>query len=128
MTEFVSYFSLLILLVIVAVRLKVFRALMFLSSLMAGKRPNTPRKKQVEEQPKIIIVHFHLKPNAEQAAHFAKLARTLTENEERIVAELKTVQGRPVDIGGYYKGDSAKCKAIMRPSPTLNAALKAASA
>jgi isocitrate dehydrogenase len=68
------------------------------------------------------------KDDAELAAHFAKLARTLTENEERIVAELKTVQGRPVDIGGYYKGDSAKCKAIMRPSPTLNAALKAASA
>jgi len=68
------------------------------------------------------------KDDAELAAHFAKLARTLTENEERIVAELKTVQGRPVDIGGYYKADSAKCKAIMRPSPTLNAALKAARA
>jgi isocitrate dehydrogenase len=68
------------------------------------------------------------KEDAELAAHFAKLARTLTENEARIVAELKSVQGRPVDIGGYYKGDPAKCKAIMRPSPTLNAALKAASA
>ena len=66
--------------------------------------------------------------DAELAAHFAKLAKTLTENEERIVAELKTVQGRPVDIGGYYKGDAAKCKAIMRPSPTLNAALAAARA
>jgi len=42
------------------------------------------------------------------------------------VAELKTVQGKPVDIGGYYKADSEKCKAVMRPSPTLNAALKAA--
>jgi len=68
------------------------------------------------------------KDDAELAVHFAKLAKTLSENEERIVAELKTVQGRPVDIGGYYKGDSAKCKAIMRPSPTLNAALKAARA
>jgi len=44
------------------------------------------------------------------------------------VAELKTVQGKPVDIGGYYKADSEKCKAVMRPSPTLNAALKAARA
>jgi len=66
------------------------------------------------------------KDDAELAAHFAKLAKALTENEARIVAELKSVQGRPVDIGGYYKGDSDKCKAIMRPSPTLNAALKAA--
>ena len=68
------------------------------------------------------------KEDAELAAHFAKLAKALTENEARIVAELKSVQGRAVDIGGYYKGDPAKCKAIMRPSPTLNAALKAARA
>lgn len=68
------------------------------------------------------------KDDAELAAHFAKLAKTLTDNEAQIVAELKTVQGKPVDIGGYYKADSEKCKAVMRPSPTLNAALKAARA
>ncbi len=68
------------------------------------------------------------KEDAELAAHFAKLAKTLTDNEAQIVAELKTVQGKPVDIGGYYKADSDKCKAVMRPSPTLNAALKAARA
>ena len=62
----------------------------------------------------------------ELAVHFTKLAKTLTDNEAQIVAELKTVQGKPVDIGGYYKADSEKCKAVMRPSPTLNAALKAA--
>ncbi len=62
----------------------------------------------------------------ELAAHFAKLAKTLTGNEAQIIAELKSVQGRPVDIGGYYKADAEKCKAVMRPSPTLNAALKAA--
>ncbi|WP_374264989.1 NADP-dependent isocitrate dehydrogenase [Zoogloea sp.] len=64
--------------------------------------------------------------DAELAAHFAKLAKTLTDSEAQIVAELKTVQGKAVDIGGYYKADSDKCKAVMRPSPTLNAALKAA--
>ncbi|RTL33264.1 MAG: NADP-dependent isocitrate dehydrogenase [Rhodocyclaceae bacterium] len=63
--------------------------------------------------------------DAELAAHFAPLAKTLTDNEDHIVAELKTVQGKPADIGGYYKADPEKCKAIMRPSPTLNAALKA---
>ena len=64
--------------------------------------------------------------DAELAAHFAKLAKALTDSEQQIVAELKTVQGKAVDIGGYYKADSDKCKAVMRPSPTLNAALKAA--
>jgi len=66
------------------------------------------------------------KEDAGLAAHFARLAKSLSDNEARIVAELKAVQGKPVDIGGYYKADSDKCKAIMRPSPTLNAALKAA--
>ncbi len=66
--------------------------------------------------------------DAELAAQFAKLARSLTDSEAQIVAELKTVQGKAVDIGGYYKADSEKCKAVMRPSPTLNAALRAAQA
>ncbi|MBN9696462.1 MAG: NADP-dependent isocitrate dehydrogenase [Zoogloea sp.] len=66
--------------------------------------------------------------DTELAAQFAKLAKTLTDSEAQIVAELKTVQGKAVDIGGYYKADSEKCKAVMRPSPTLNAALRAAQA
>ena len=36
------------------------------------------------------------------------------------------VEGKPVDIGGYYKPDMAKVDAVMRPSATLNAALAAA--
>ena len=62
----------------------------------------------------------------EVAAHFAPLAKSLTESEGQIVAELATVQGKPVDIGGYYKADPEKCKAVMRPSATLNAIFKAA--
>ena len=61
-------------------------------------------------------------------AHFAPLAKALTDNEQQIAAELKAVQGKPVDIGGYYLADSAKVKAVMRPSATLNAILKAAQA
>ncbi|WP_295007898.1 NADP-dependent isocitrate dehydrogenase [uncultured Dechloromonas sp.] len=68
------------------------------------------------------------KDDAELAAHFAPLAKTLTDNEAQIVAEMKTVQGKAVDIGGYYKADPEKTKAVMRPSPTLNAALKSARA
>jgi isocitrate dehydrogenase len=61
--------------------------------------------------------------DAALAARFAPLARQLTENEQAIVAELSAVQGRPVDIGGYYKPDFDKLDAVMRPSQTLNAAL-----
>ncbi len=59
------------------------------------------------------------------AARFAALAKALTENEQTIVAELSDVQGKPVDIGGYYLADEAKVNAIMRPSKTLNAVLAA---
>ncbi len=57
-------------------------------------------------------------------AHFTPLAKKLTENEAKIVAELNAAQGKPADIGGYYLADSEKCKAVMRPSATLNAILK----
>ncbi|WP_020653509.1 NADP-dependent isocitrate dehydrogenase [Massilia niastensis] len=66
--------------------------------------------------------------DAELAAQFAPLARTLAENEQKIVAELLEVQGKPVDIGGYYKADDAKVKAVMRPSATFNSALEAVGA
>jgi isocitrate dehydrogenase len=62
----------------------------------------------------------------ELATQFAQLAKTLTDNEAQIVAEMKMVQGKPVDIGGYYKADPVKTKAVLRPSATFNAALKAA--
>jgi isocitrate dehydrogenase len=68
------------------------------------------------------------KEDAALAAHFAPLARTLADNEQKIIAEFAAVQGRPVDIGGYYKADSDKVKAVMRPSATFNAALAAARA
>jgi isocitrate dehydrogenase len=66
--------------------------------------------------------------DAELAAYFAPLAKQLAENEQKIVAELIEIQGKPVDIGGYYKPDDAKVKAVMRPSATFNAALESAGA
>jgi isocitrate dehydrogenase len=56
----------------------------------------------------------------ELQAHFTKLAKQLKDNEEKIVAELSAVQGKPVDIGGYYKPDLKKLEQVMRPSATLN--------
>ena len=61
--------------------------------------------------------------DAELAAQFAPLAKQLSDNEKKIVGELNAVQGKPVDIGGYYMPDQAKLAAIMRPSATFNAAL-----
>ncbi len=63
------------------------------------------------------------KDDAELARHFTPLAKKLADNEARIVAELAEVQGKPVDIGGYYKADPEKVKSVMRPSATFNAAL-----
>ena len=56
---------------------------------------------------------------------FTALANALAEHEAAIVAELLAVQGKPVDIGGYYRPDLAKCAAALRPSTTFNALLQA---
>ncbi len=63
--------------------------------------------------------------DADLAAKFAPLANTLAENEAAIVAELNAVQGKPVDIGGYYQPDAKKLEAVMRPSQIFNQALAA---
>ncbi|GAB2804028.1 NADP-dependent isocitrate dehydrogenase [Comamonas piscis] len=63
--------------------------------------------------------------DAELAAKFAPLAKSLAENEAKIIGEMKDVQGKPADIGGYYQPDVAKLDAVMRPSSTFNAAVAA---
>ncbi|MGL6234872.1 MAG: NADP-dependent isocitrate dehydrogenase [Segniliparus sp.] len=57
---------------------------------------------------------------------FAPLANALAESEGAIVQELAEVQGKPVDIGGYYAADSDTLASVMRPSKTFNAILAAA--
>jgi isocitrate dehydrogenase len=58
------------------------------------------------------------------ASRFAPVAAELSREEQKIVGELDSVQGSPVDIGGYYHPDPAKCTAAMRPSATLNEILR----
>ncbi|MFA9204538.1 MAG: NADP-dependent isocitrate dehydrogenase, partial [Flavobacteriales bacterium] len=60
--------------------------------------------------------------DAELAAKFKPLAESLAANEKKILDEMSLVQGHPTDIGGYYLPDAAKLDAVMRPSPTFNAA------
>ncbi|HWG31744.1 MAG TPA: NADP-dependent isocitrate dehydrogenase [Steroidobacteraceae bacterium] len=58
-------------------------------------------------------------------ARFRPIAERLTREEARIVAELNGAQGKPVDLGGYYHPDAAKCVAAMRPSKLFNEILSA---
>jgi len=61
--------------------------------------------------------------NAELQKRFVPLAKALAENESKIVAELNSVQGRSVEIGGYYAPDPGLAEKAMRPSATFNAIL-----
>ncbi len=62
--------------------------------------------------------------NAEMAAIFQPIAKAMFENEAKINEELIGAQGKPQDIGGYYKPDFGKTDAAMRPSATLNEIIK----
>ncbi|MFN9512881.1 MAG: NADP-dependent isocitrate dehydrogenase [Akkermansiaceae bacterium] len=61
--------------------------------------------------------------DAELKAIFTPIAEKLIANETTIVAELIAVQGKAIDIGGYYMPDDAKAFAALRPSQTLNGIL-----
>jgi len=62
--------------------------------------------------------------DAELAASFKALAVKLREDEAKIAEELLSVQGKPADLGGYYRPDAVKTTEIMRPSKTFNEDLK----
>jgi isocitrate dehydrogenase len=62
--------------------------------------------------------------DTELQSRFKKLAQDLTENEDKITNELLSAQGKPVDLGGYYKPNIELVTKAMRPSPTFNAAIE----
>lgn len=62
--------------------------------------------------------------DAELREEFKELAKELGEQEQAIVAELLSVQGKPVDIGGYYYPDVELTAQAMRPSKRFNEALE----
>jgi len=59
------------------------------------------------------------------ASRFVAVAEELASQEERIVAELNGAQGPAQDLGGYYRPDTKRAEAAMRPSATLNAIVDA---
>ncbi|HEY5649147.1 MAG TPA: NADP-dependent isocitrate dehydrogenase, partial [Nitrospiria bacterium] len=80
--------------------------------------------------------HFYLalywaQALAEQAedkdlqTRFAPIAEKLAANEAKVIEELNGAQGKPVDVGGYFRPDDDKANAAMRPSATLNSIVDA---
>jgi isocitrate dehydrogenase len=65
--------------------------------------------------------------DADLSETFGPVARDLEEAEAVIVGELNAVQGKPVDIGGYYRPDPVRTARAMRPSATFNAVVDALS-
>ena len=61
--------------------------------------------------------------DADLQSEFTPIAKKMRENEMQIVAELNSIQGKPVNIGGYYKPNDALADKAMRPSQTLNSIL-----
>jgi isocitrate dehydrogenase len=53
-------------------------------------------------------------------SRFEKIYKELSANEEKILNDLTAVQGKPVDIGGYFMPDDIKASTVMRPSETFN--------
>ena len=86
-----------------------------------GRKVNTPDNKASH----FFVAQYWAKAlaegdNAELAAKFAPVAKALVDNEAKIIEELLSIEGKPVEIGGYYHADDKLTEAAMRPSTTLN--------
>ncbi|WP_442266857.1 NADP-dependent isocitrate dehydrogenase [Tenacibaculum sp. ZS6-P6] len=61
--------------------------------------------------------------NEELKTQFASVAENMKANEDKIVNELNEVQGKAIEIGGYYVPNDNSADSFMRPNETLNAIL-----
>ena len=55
---------------------------------------------------------------------FKDVAKSLTTNEKSIISELNTIQGHPVELGGYYLPDEKLANNSMRPNKTFNSIIQ----
>ena len=53
-------------------------------------------------------------------AIFTPVYQSLSDSKEKILAELNQVQGKSVDLGGYYHPNEELANTVMRPSPAFN--------
>ena len=58
--------------------------------------------------------------NSELKAQFSPLAQKLESNEAAIIEQMNAVQGKPMDLKGYYLADEALAEKAMRPSTLFN--------
>ncbi|MHA1611980.1 MAG: NADP-dependent isocitrate dehydrogenase, partial [Promethearchaeota archaeon] len=63
--------------------------------------------------------------DTEMKERFTELAKTLTDDETKIYQDLIEVQGKQVDLHGYYHPDDELATKMMRPSKIFNDALDA---
>ena len=56
---------------------------------------------------------------------FASVSKQMRENENKIIFELNSVQGKAIDIGGYYLPNEEKVSKYMRPSKAFNSIIDA---
>ncbi len=98
--------------------------------LLNGKTPSRKRGEIDNRGSQFYLTLYWARALAGQtddpdlAARFAPLARELADNEQTITAELIDCQGKPMDIGGYYRPDPKLASKAMRPSETFNAILE----
>ncbi|CAM1357248.1 NADP-dependent isocitrate dehydrogenase [Tenacibaculum ascidiaceicola] len=62
--------------------------------------------------------------DADLKAQFAPIAEKMAANETTIVEELNSVQGKAVNIGGYYEPNDTLANEVMQPSKTLNSIIQ----
>jgi len=61
--------------------------------------------------------------DADLKVQFTPIAKQLADNETKIVDELNDIQGKPINIGGYYKANEELMSSAMRPNSTFNSIL-----
>src|SRR5947207_1718639 len=100
--------------------------------LLDNNKTPSPKTRQLDNRGSHLYLALYwaqaLAAQSEDAslkAYFTPLAKSLADNEKKIVDELNAVQGKPADVGGYYMSNPAKAGAVMRPSATFNAAIDA---
>ncbi len=52
--------------------------------------------------------------------HFSKIAQALKDNENSIIENLNSIQGKSIDTNGYYMPDASIISKEMRPNETFN--------
>lgn len=58
--------------------------------------------------------------DVELKSRFERIYKELSANEEKIFNDLIAIQGKSVDIGGYYLPEDKKATSVMRPSEVFN--------